>query len=317
MYRHSRVAAVFGCMATLAMVGCATNAGVAPLTGSTMQQSQSTVPTGPDWIYQNGVLFHKPHFMATRQMAAGHRVNSNLLLTYGGGPVLVKAKIYLIFWGYKTYGDADNVKPLLKDYIKHMGGSAHNNIYTQYYETLNAKTVDIKNPKRELAGIWEDDTDAVPTNPSQSQVAAEAGVGVTHFGFDPNGEYVVATPHGRSTPGFGTSFCAYHDDAFSGNNIFSFTNLPYMPDAGSSCGANITTAPSDESSVDEGVTIVEGHEEGESVTDPQPFSGWNSQQGEIGDICAWIDIENDPFGKKSYTMQPMYSNATESCVHSY
>ncbi len=91
-----------------------------------------------------------------------------------------------------------------------------------------------------------------------------------------------------------------------------------MPDAGGNCGANITTAPKDETGTDEGVTIVEGHEYGESVTDPNPPSGWYSNQaGEIGDACAWINIQNDPFGKKSYTSQPMYSNATESCVHSY
>ena len=75
--------------------------------------------------------------------------------------------------------------------------------------------------------------------------------------------------------------------------------------------------------MDEGVTIVEGHEYGESITDPIVFKGWynlaihGGLQGEIGDACAWTDIANDTFGKKSYTMQPMYSNATESCVHTY
>jgi hypothetical protein len=91
-----------------------------------------------------------------------------------------------------------------------------------------------------------------------------------------------------------------------------------MPDAGASCGSNIIPAPGDESGVDEGVTIVEGHEYGESVTDVNPPSGWyNNSYGEIGDICAWVNIQNDPFGSNSYTMQPMFSNATQSCVHSY
>ena len=148
-------------------------------------------------------------------------------------------------------------------------------------------------------------------------MAAEALQGVAHFGYDPNGSYVVATPHGHSTPGFGTSFCAYHDDAsYNGQNV-AFTNSPYMPDAGTSCGANFTAPPSDETGTDEGVTIVEGHEYAESITDPHPFNGWNSGDGEIGDLCAWTDIQNDPFGKKSYTAQPLYSNATQSCVHTY
>ncbi|HYL27233.1 MAG TPA: hypothetical protein VEW74_05315 [Candidatus Nitrosotalea sp.] len=58
------------------------------------------------------------------------------------------------------------------------------------------------------------------------------------------------------------------------------------------------------------MTIVEGHEYGESITDPVPFTGWyNGLYGEIGDICARYDILNDQFRKKSYTMQPMWSNA--------
>jgi hypothetical protein len=104
----------------------------------------------------------------------------------------------------------------------------------------------------------------------------------------------------------------------------SYTNLPYVPDAGPNCGANYWKAPKDESSLDEGVTIVEGHEEGESITDPIYALGWydpgavkGSNKGEIGDLCAWIDIRNDRFGNKWYSMQPMYSNASESCVHTY
>lgn len=100
--------------------------------------------------------------------------------------------------------------------------------------------------------------------------------------------------------------------------MVSYTNLPYMPDAGQSCGSNIISAPKDETGTDEGVTIVEGHEYGESVTDPNPGAGWyNNEYGEIGDACAWTNIQNDKFRKKSFTAQPMYSNASESCVHSY
>jgi len=91
-----------------------------------------------------------------------------------------------------------------------------------------------------------------------------------------------------------------------------------MPDGGSSCGANFISPPNDETGADEGYTIVLGHEYNESVTDPNPPSGWyNNSFGEIGDECAWTDITNDPFGKKSFTDQPLWSNATNSCVHSY
>jgi serine protease len=299
------------------MVGCSASGGVAPTAGSAMQQSAAKgVPTGPEWRYEGGVLFHTPHYMATRSAAS--QAKPQIQLTYYNGPVLVTPTTYYIFWGYKTYGDKDKVKKLLKTYTKNMGGSGHNNIYTQYYEKVGSTTTYITNPTKQLGGIWEDDKTAVPLHPTDAQVAAEAILGVAHFGYNANASYVVATPTGHSSSGFGTSWCAYHDATYSGGNLVSYTNLPYMPDAGGNCGANFTTAPSDESATDEGVTIVEGHEYGESVTDPNPGTGWyNNAYGEIGDICAWQDIQNDPFGKKSYTMQPMFSNATSSCVQTY
>jgi len=310
MYRYSRLAAVLGCAATLAMVGCSNNgSGVTPTVGATNFDS--------GWVQKDGVMYHTPHYMATV-----HNVkNQNkplITLVYSGGPVLVTPKMYIVTWGYKTYGDSYKVKKLLKSYGKNIGGSAYNNIYTQYYMTSGASNVYITNPSKQLGGIWEDDTNAVPAHPSDSQVAAEAVALVNHFGYDPNGSYVVATPTGHSSSGFGTSYCAYHGATSSGGHLVSYTNLPYMPDAGANCGANFITPPKDQSGATEGVTIVAGQEYAESVTDPNPPSGWyNNSYGEIGDICAWTKVQNDPYGKKSYSAQPEFSNASQSCVHSY
>ncbi len=318
MFRRSQLVAIFGCAAVLAMAACSGNSAVTPQSGATTQQSvQKGVPSGPDWVYSGGVLYHTPHVMVTRRMAS-HIKQPNILLAYGNGPVLVKPKVYLIFWGFHTYGDPDNVAALLTASAQVMGKSGHDNIYTQYYEKVNGNTINIKNEKKQLGGTWEDDTNPVPANPTDSQVASEALQGVAHFGYHANGSYVVATPTGHSSSGFGSSYCAYHSATFSSGKLVSYTNLPYMPDAGTNCGSNIISPPSDESATDEGVTIVEGHEYGESVTDPNPPTGWyNNQEGEIGDICAWQDIENDPFrGGASYTEQPMFSNATQSCVQS-
>lgn len=315
MHMHMRLAAVLGCMAALAMVGCSSsNGGMMPLGSTTQSQNASHSVSGPGWHEENGVLYHTPHYMVTRQNA-NHGMKGNIALSYGGGPVLVAPKVYLILWGYKTYGDADKVAKLLKKYIKSEGGSSYDNTVTQYYMTSGSKTLNITNPSKQLGGIWDDEVNSVPTHPSDSQVAQEALNGVSQFGYDPNGSYVVATPHSHSSFGFGSSWCAYHSNTFYNNQYVSYTNLPYMPDAGGNCGANIIGAPKGEMGVDEGVTIVEGHEYAESVTDPTPFSGWNSAFGEIGDLCAWYNIANDKMGKRSFTMQPEWSNASGSCVH--
>ena len=240
----------------------------------------------------------------------------NILLNYFGGPVLTVPKAYIILWGYKTYGDPDKVAKLLKSYCKVQGGSGHTNIYTQYFETIREVSTYITNPKNQCGGIWDDQTDGVPQYPTDGQVAEEALAGVEKFGYDPNGSYVVATPNGRNGAGFGTQWCGYHSAGYNGQ-IVAYTNLPYMPNAGSACGANAISPPKDERGADEGVTIVLGSQYGASITDPEAGASWyNFEYGEI-DLCGWQDLQNDKFGKKSYTTAAMFSNATESCVQTY
>jgi hypothetical protein len=317
MHKHSRFAAAFGCVATLAMAGCATTGGLTPQSGIS-QQARTNAFSGPGWIEKDGVLYHVPHYMMSRQMASHQRIRPNTQLTYADGPVLVAPKAYLILWGYQKYHDPDKVAKLLESYLTNVGGSLHNNIYTQYYMISGSQTTYITNPTDQLGGVWDDETDSVPNSPSDAQVAAEALNGVAKFGYDPNGSYIVATPHRHSSPGFG-NFCGYHSSTSYESQYVSYTNLPYMPDGGHNCGANQISPPSDERGVDEGVTIIQAHEYGESITDPVPNTGWTADGGyyEIGDLCIWIDIANEPFNTKSYTMQPMFSNATSTCVQSY
>ncbi|HEY2475254.1 MAG TPA: hypothetical protein VGI19_10680 [Candidatus Cybelea sp.] len=299
---------VLGCVAALALAGCGTNG------------SSTTLPSATQgWVHNGNVVYHVPHYMPSRSAAAQQQIGaaSNYLFIYYAGPVLLNPKTYLILWGYKKYGDPDGVAKLLEAYLPLEGGSGHNNIYTQYYETVSARPVFITNPKGQSGGFWDDEKDAVPLNPTDTQVAAEVVIGVKHFGYDPYGSYIVATPHGRSTTGFGTAWCAYHSIAIADGKNVSYTNFPYMPDVGLNCGAGYIPAPKDEPLNDEGVTIVAGHEYGESITDPELGTGWYLSPYEIGDVCAWMHIKNLKFGKKSFTMQPMYSNADQSCVQTY
>jgi hypothetical protein len=318
MDKQTRLGGYFACVMALAIAGCAANGGIAPSAGSpALAPAANALTFGPGWIQKGGILYRTPRYMPTKSEAL-HRVAVSSVVSYGAGTVIVSPKVYLVFWGYKKYGDPDNVKPLLQSYMESMGGSTHNAIYTQYYQILNGMTTYVRNPKKQYGGSW-NDNDPVPASPSDLQVANEALKAVTHFGYDPNGSYVIATPHEHSTSGFGSSWCGYHSAAqTTAGKLVSYTNLPYMPDGGLNCGSSATLPPSDETSLDEGVTIVEGHEEGESVTDPNPPAGWNNAQyGEIGDLCVWQNIANEPFGTYSYTMQPMFSNATASCVQTY
>jgi hypothetical protein len=107
-----------------------------------------------------------------------------------------------------------------------------------------------------------------------------------------------------------TSFCAYHG-AIAAHPSATYTNLPYMTDAGSACGAFSVDGNLD------GVSIVEGHELAESITDPlvNVNSAWFDATGnEIGDKCAWTNLGNITTSAGTFAMQPLWSNAQNGCV---
>ena len=118
--------------------------------------------------------------------------------------------------------------------------------------------------------------------------------------------------------GFGTSYCAWHSN--SGN--ISYTNLPYVTDAGAACGANVNGL-----GANAGITIIAGHEFAETETDPFPASGWVDRIGaENGDKCAWIKsgqgaIATISLSTGTFAVQSLWSNAFNSgaggCVLSY
>jgi hypothetical protein len=297
----ARIAGALGCAAAICVSGCGAGNG-----------SASTAPPVSGAAHM--ALPVTPHYMLPRGVVAPN-VHPDTFLTYGSGPVLVAPKMYVILWGYKKAGDPDHVATLLQAYGQSIGGSDYNNIVTQYYE-MSGKKIRITNPSNQFGGMWDDET-PIPKSPDDGQIAAEALRGVAHFGYDPNGSYFVATAHGHASPEFEKQFCAYHSSVTSGKDVVPYVNYPYIPDGGKPCGVNAIKPPSDEGGKVEGVTIIAGHELAESVTDPDPYSGWNSVQGEIADMCEWRDLENDPFGKSAWTSQPLFSDKTQTCVHSY
>ncbi|HEX6550967.1 MAG TPA: hypothetical protein VF117_09875, partial [Gammaproteobacteria bacterium] len=127
---------------------------------------------------------------------------------------------------------------------------------------------------------------------------------------------------GVSPQGFGTQYCAYHSYTSSSYGNVAYTNLPYITDAGSSCGANYNGM-----GPNAGVTMVAGHELAETISDQFPSGGWTDSGGaENGDKCAWISSGQgasaiEKIGSGSYPVQSLWSNAFNSgaggCVMSY
>ncbi len=164
-----------------------------------------------------------------------------------------------------------------------------------------------------LAGTWSDPA-SIPASPSDAQIQAEAVAAAAHFGTGTsvNVQIVVATPTGHSTPGFGTSFCAYHGAVAADPNI-TYTDLPYMTDAGSACGEDSVNGSN---GTLDGVSIVEGHELAEVITDPLLTVWYDSGGFEIGDKCAWTGLADLSTTGGSFAVQPLWSNAANGCVPS-
>ncbi len=245
----------------------------------------------------------------------------------GGNGVEITPKIYLILWGAQWSRDPAGEASLLQGFYSNMGGTQWLSDVTQYCQGLPVGTTNCNgagaaagNGAGMLAGVWSDNASAAPTHPTQTQLAAEALNAANHFGnatvaANVNVHYVVATAHNNNTSGFGTQFCAWHSWTNSSTRI-AYTNLPYMTDAGASCGANFNSL-----GPNAGITIVAGHEVAETITDPFPSTGWVDGGGaEIGDKCAWIGTgkigaaQSLSMGGAVYPLQSLWSNASSSCT---
>ncbi len=252
---------------------------------------------------------------AFRLAQAGQRVTeSTSPLLYHGGPVQTAPHIYVVFWGSSwnsSSGDPQGVKARLTAFLGVIGGSRWLNSVTQYTQSGGAH---VGNASGSLKGTYVDTTSSPPSRPSQSQMAAEAAKAAAKYGdYTASAAYIVALPHGIRPSGFGTQYCAYHSSTTAAGHTIAWTNDPYFPDAGASCGAGSVNSPG----TLDGVTIVGGHEQGETETDPFPNSGWLDSSGaENGDKCAWTGLENNP-NAGGYPTQPLWSNANSGCVQSY
>jgi hypothetical protein len=295
----------------------------ATLVGLVAVATAGTVGATPPPAAGRPTIFMKVH--DAKPVRGGGSVN----LTYHGGVgglgvVTGADKVYLVYWGsqWGTNGsnDPSGEVGIQQGFFSNVGGSGWNNSVTQYCQGVASGTIfcngagtPAANPTGSLiGGTWFDSGTAAPSHPTQSQLAGEAARAATHFGNQPNTQvqYVINTATGNSASGFGTQYCAWHSSTSSSSGLIAYTNMPYITDAGASCGANFNNL-----GPNAGITIVGGHEFAETETDIFPNGGWlDSKGGENGDKCAWISSgqgasANVPMGSASFPVQSLWSNA--------
>ena len=271
-------------------------------------------------------------------------------------------KVYLVFWGSQwgtatttngtmtLSGDSKGMAPRLQALFKGLGTNSEtwSGVMTQFCQgvstgatTCPASAAHVGYPTGgAFAGIWADPSTAAPSQATGHQIGVEAVAAASHFGntaaaLNRNAQYVIVSPSGTHPDGFNTAngnFCAWHDyngdTTLSGGAVASsvgdvaFTNLPYITDAGTSCGQNYVNAGT--AGTLDGVTIVEGHEYAETITDQNPAGGWTDTTGyENADKCAWVGVggtggaQNVSFASGSFAMQATWSNDATGCQISH
>lgn len=250
----------------------------------------------------------------------------------GVGVTTGPERVYLVFWGsqwgserttnerYASFsGDPSSMAPRLQAFFKGLGttGDRWSGVMTQYCQGIAAGAESCPSDSEQvaypyggaLAGVWEDASSPAPQSASAYQIGQEAESAAAHFGntttaSNRDAQYVVVSPTGTDPDFYENNYCAWHDytgdttlDGGGGSTVpgptLAFTNLPYIPDAGAGCGQNFVNSGS--TGLLDGVTIVEGHEYAETITDQYPpivlghGGGWIDAVGEeTGDKCAWI-----------------------------
>jgi hypothetical protein len=276
----------------------------------------------------SGIVYPRGYKRKRTTNAAAACAEPNCNLVYNGGPVQHSPHVYLLFWGPNWSTDPSQTASAtyLENFFTGLGNSQDiwSPITSQYSDTTGHPTF----PESAYKGAFLDNT-TPPSGATQSAIAAEADAFAASQGITDltDAQIVVATQSGTCPQGFaapcnGTSgfYCAYHS---SSNE--PYVNLPYMLDAGQSCGEDFINT----NGTDDGWSIVAGHEFAEAITDPFPPAGWvdtadTTSGGEIGDKCAWggsLWGSNDPatdilLSTGSFAMQSLWSNSATGCAMS-
>jgi hypothetical protein len=252
-------------------------------------------------------------------------------MTPHGGSIVQAPRYVVTYWGWGTNTTSETAfKTRLQNFLGAVGGSAWQNVQTQYYDTFRGA---IRNAAGEYGGAWADDdaSHAPSSTPTLTAVANEAARAVTkHYGNQLDTVDIIVTPPGHDAAGSASydptgknTYCGYHESIDSGDaktQNAKFIYLPYDSIRGV-CNGGLSDSLA-------ALTIVTGHELTEADTDPTG-SGWYDSRGpnlgEDGDKCEWGTGPSGngvpapkavPFGSTSYWVQPIWSNQGAYCSFS-
>ena len=221
-------------------------------------------------------------------------------LVYNGGPLILKTKVYTIFWGstWNTNASFVTLRNNLNAFFTNILTSSLMNQMAEYSRPGKAIGHGSLSGTKVI-------TAAAPVGSitdTKIQAALNGWIGAgTIPAWDSNTLYFIYLDKGiKVVMGGGascTSFCGYHN-AISGKKYYAV--MPFPGCNGCLGGQSVTDA----------LTGTSSHELCEAITDPVPPTGWyDNKNGEIGDICAW------KFKKiNGFNVQLEWSNKAGACI---
>ncbi|HEX9107543.1 MAG TPA: hypothetical protein VF832_09955, partial [Longimicrobiales bacterium] len=301
MLRLPRALPVVALAAAIALAACSD----APTPLAPRTPAPSLDESGGDG---GAITIGTPRIFETRDVAASHDLGPVQAATvnginYHGGRVLTSfTNVAAVYWATSavysggpapgTHGAGSADGSLVGFFLRNLGGSPYFGINTTYYNAAGTHVANIVN----YTQYWANNSYSVPSG-TQS-VSDAAMVGMLQYAFnhglltyDPNTLYAIFTPGKVNLGGgFGTQYCAYHNDATLTVNGVTRTVLyaamPYDYAYPSAC-TNGTKSPNNDPGADAEVNTL-AHETEETTTDPLGTAWWRTSNGyENADLCAW------------------------------
>ncbi|KAI9326149.1 hypothetical protein DFJ73DRAFT_909669 [Zopfochytrium polystomum] len=236
------------------------------------------------------------------------------LLKYYGGPVISNVEVTILLWGAANYASD------LEGFYSGVTNSTYFDMLAQYYtptQTIGRGTFVKSISLTGLPSSKSIDDSAIQTY-LRSLVSAGT---ITPSG---NTYYPIHFAPGYSITQGGQGscqvFCAYHG-TIDVSDISSTKYLYYgvLPDQGGSCAGGCGSA----ATTFQNLCSVSSHELVEATTDAavgvasvvgSPLAWYNTNQGEIGDICNAQQGTVVGGNGVTYTVQKEYSNNAGACV---
>jgi len=344
-----------------------TTRGVLVLTAVLAAAAFTAVPAGAQVVTDS--ITHKRFGIVPttnahpRAGAACNAENSDCTtLSYGGGPVQHAEKDYLFFWTPAGHNAPSAYRLGMNSWLTEIGAADYTSgnpisVDQQYYDDSGPGGAHNFVPYAVVDGGMLIDTDAYPTSGcpivsgqtvclTDAQLTSELSTYLAAHPTLPKGlgaEYFILTPVGVDTcfDSGGTScaytaYCGYHSNDGTGASQILYADMPWAYNE-SGCDVNLAfgTGYPNADGIDPVVGIF-SHELSETMTDPDPSSGWTQTSGtdagyEVGDKCAYIygtggygsttglannglGYWNVALGSDQYLMQMEFDNRIANCA---